>query len=108
LNNKQREESGSNKKNKNKEENYEMMGIEDESKHNNQSISTSANSINNSHLSNLHLINLDDIDHLESRLTSVSSKKDGKLVSGSLSTVLSQALTSDDTETIDWILKQKD
>jgi len=37
-------------------------------------------------------------------LTSVSSKKNGKAAAGSLSTVLGQALTSDDTETLDWIL----
>jgi hypothetical protein len=65
-----------------------MMGIEDESK-NNIISANNHSTINNSNLSNLHLINLDDIDHLESKLTSVSSKKDGKLVSGSLSTVLS-------------------
>lgn len=53
------------------------------------------------------MLNLEDLDDIESKLTSASSKKQ-KLVAGSLSTVLGQALTSDDTETLDWILQQKD
>ncbi len=51
-----------------------------------------------------------DIDHLESKMTSVSSKKHSVKPgqSGSLAVILSQALTADDSEQIDWILSQKD
>ena len=59
-------------------------------------------------MGNLNILHTEEIDHLESRLTSVSSKKDGKAAIGSLATVLSQALTSDDNETLEWILGQKD
>jgi len=39
-------------------------------------------------------------------MTSVSSRK--KIKAGSISTVLTQALVSEDTETMEWILNQKD
>jgi hypothetical protein len=45
---------------------------------------------------------LNDDDDLASKLTSVSSKN-FKLTK-SLGTVLSQALTADDAETLDWVL----
>jgi hypothetical protein len=51
---------------------------------------------------NLELLESKDIENLESRITSVSSAK--HKAAKSLVTVLSQSLTADDTETIDWIL----
>lgn len=71
------------------------MGIEDEG----YSRANGQVQVNQS----LSLLNLEDLDDIESKLTSASSKKQ-KIVAGSLSTVLGQALTSDDTETLDWIL----
>jgi hypothetical protein len=47
-----------------------------------------------------------DDENLESKLTSVSNKN-FKLTK-SLGTVLGQALTADDTESLDWILANRD
>lgn len=50
---------------------------------------------------------LPSLDDIESKLTSVSSKQAVK-VTKSLGTVLGQALTADDTETIDWVLGNRE
>lgn len=49
---------------------------------------------------------LPDDDDIESRLTAVSLKN--VKMTKSLGTVLGQALTADDTETLDWVLSNKD
>ena len=54
----------------------------------------------------LHLSLFDDDESLESKITSVSSKN--VKVTKSLGTVLTQALTADDTESLDWILSNRD
>ncbi len=54
----------------------------------------------------LQLSLLNDNDDLASKLTSVSSKN--VKLTKSLGTVLSQALTADDAETLDWVLSNRD
>jgi hypothetical protein len=54
----------------------------------------------------LQLALLNDNDDLASKLTSVSSKN--VKLTKSLGTVLSQALTADDAETLDWVLSNRD
>ena len=67
------------------------MGIEDEA-------------VNGIKQNKLMLLSANEIDTIESKLTSASSK----IATKSLATVLTQALTADDTEQIDWVLAQKD
>ena len=57
---------------------YQVMGIDEEG----------YSKVNGQVHQSLSLLNLDDLDDLESKLTSASSKKH-KMVAGSLSTVLS-------------------
>lgn len=54
----------------------------------------------------MQLALLSDNDDLASKLTSVSSKN--VKLTKSLGTVLSQALTADDAETLDWVLSNRD
>lgn len=54
----------------------------------------------------MQLALLNDNDDLASKLTSVSSKN--VKLTKSLATVLSQALTADDAETLDWVLSNRD
>lgn len=54
----------------------------------------------------MQLALLNDNDDLASKLTSVSSKN--VKLTKSLGTVLSQALTADDAETLDWVLSNRD
>ena len=51
------------------------------------------------------------LDNIESRMTSVSlgkGKKQAAQPGASLSNVLKQALQSDDTDQLDWVVTQKD
>ena len=54
----------------------------------------------------LQLSLLQDDDDIESKLTSTSSK--AVRMNKSLGTVLGQALTADDTESLDWVLSNRD
>ena len=81
--------------------NYQVMGIEEEG-------NARVNAVMSRQLvpHSLSLSLLDDNDHLESKLTSVSSKN--FKMSKSLVAVLTQSLTADDTETLDWVLQNRD
>jgi hypothetical protein len=80
---------------------YQVMGIEEEG---NARINNMMNGGNIRQLvpQQLQLALLNDEDDLASKLTSVSSKN--VKLTKSLGTVLSQALTADDAETLDWVL----
>ena len=81
------------------------MGIEDEG---NARVNNMMNGGNIRQLvpQALQLSLLNDNDDLASKLTSVSSKN--VKLTKSLGTVLSQALTADDAETLDWVLSNRD
>lgn len=80
---------------------YQVMGIEEEG-------NARVNAVMARQLvpQTLQLSLFEDDDNLESRLTSVSSKN--VKVTKSLGTVLTQALTADDTETLDWVLSNRE
>jgi hypothetical protein len=80
---------------------YQVMGIEEEGK-------ARVNSVLTRQLvpQTLQLSLFDDDENLESRLTSVSNKN--VKVTKSLGTVLTQALTADDTESLDWVLSNRE
>eukprot|EP00347_Sterkiella_histriomuscorum_P003625 403363569 len=104
--NEEEEKKNLNRKQAANQDGYAVTGIEEEG---NAKVNGLLSAQLYSTKMNLSLIPELDGDHLESRLTSVSSKKQSiKPTSGSLSVILSQALTADDTETLDWILGQKD
>jgi hypothetical protein len=101
------DEKESSKKSVQKKDNdqYQVMGIEDEG---NSRVNNLMNGGNMRQLvpQTLQLSLLNDDDDIESRLTSVSSKN--FKITKSLGTVLSQALTADDAETLDWVLSNRD
>lgn len=84
---------------------YQVMGIEEEG---NARVNNMMNGGNIRQLvpQALKLALLNDNDDLASKLTSVSSKN--VKLTKSLGTVLSQALTADDAETLDWVLTNRD
>ena len=101
------DEKESSKKSVSKKDNdqYQVMGIEDEG---NSRVNNLINGGNMRQLvpQTLQLSLLNDDDDIESKLTSVSSKN--FKITKSLGTVLSQALTADNAETLDWILSNRD
>jgi len=82
--------------------NYQVMGIEEEGTARVNTLMSRQQLVPHS----LSLSLLDDTDNLESKLTSVSSKN--VKISKSLVAVLTQSLTADDTETLDWVLQNRD
>jgi hypothetical protein len=87
--------------NKKESDQYQVMGIEEEG-------NARVNALLTRQLipQTLQLSLFDDDDNLESRLTSASNKN--VKVSKSLGTVLTQALTADDTESLDWVLSNRE
>ena len=92
------------KKGGDNQDHYAVMGIEDEG----NALVNNAIHANVRQLvpPSLQLALFHEDDDIESRLTSVSSKN--VKITKSLSTVLGQALTADDTETLDWVLSNRD
>ena len=84
-----------------KSEDYQVMGLEDESK---THFKHPTPKLHNE-IASLSILADHSFDIIESKLTSVSSKGKGKMEAGSLTTILCQSLISEDTETLDWIFK---
>lgn len=86
---------------------YQVMGIEEEGNAKvNNILSVQNGQMRQLVPQSLQLSLLHSDDDIESKLTSVSSKT--IKMTKSLGTVLGQALTADDTETLDWVLSNRD